>query len=263
MPFRKRGTFKGYSKKSRPFKPGNAKRATTLQSQLDALKKVVKKDHQTIAKNIDWSDWYLPDWTLPAEAYDVFNASSLISPSQLVSTRRVSNMNTMENDAILKSITISIFYLHGASQSYISNNFYLVRPKDNWEPFYSAVSYNKLRYNLDYTPMGPGNEPALNSDRFTILKKISFTSCPFITGADVKTDATKRIKWTIALNQKIMATPANTATSAQAWRTKTAGDFAHHDRLYLLWHCDSPSTTNWLTANPYARVGVTMTTCTL
>lgn len=216
------------------------KKKKGLAATVSALAKIVKQDHKTIAKSLDYADFYYSanNAALP---YNQFYGQSILTPQNWTATCRRSNNNLTSPEALLKNMHVSLCCNHGSTLYQVTWYVAVVRAKADWIP--SVLFGDYLRALVDYTDMGFGNAPILNFDRFTILKTFSFSSNAI--GQGDPTHTHQRRTANIKTNQLLKASPLSTIAAEQNWVTNLDTDFQTSERLYILTFCNTPIGLTW------------------
>ena len=209
------------------------------------MAKIVKKDHQTITRSLDYAD-YLYSANNAAVPYTAWYGQSILFPANWTSTARRSNNTTTAPEVQLKNMTVSVCCNHNATNYAVTWYVAVVRAKIDWVPSTSFGS--ALRALVDFTDMGNGNAPVLNPDKFTILSHWSFLTGAILQGNPI-TGTARRTK-TFNLNSTIKASPENAGTSDQNWFAMNDTDIPTNQRLYVLTYVNTPIGLSWATTNP-------------
>ena len=253
-----------YPSKKRSWKPGKGKgsggppKKKSLTATVSALAKIVKKDHQTIARSLDYAD-YLYSANNAAMPYEKWYGQSILFPSNWSSTCRRSNLTIISPEAQLKGMTVSVCCNHNSSNLAITWYVAIVRAKIDWIPSTSFGS--ALRALVDFTDMGFGNAPVLNYDKFTLLKHYSFCTASIGQGAPLAGTARRVFK--CKLNTLMKAAPDTSSSADQNWLGMNDTEIPTNQRLYVLTYLNCPGGVQWGTANPVPSMytSVRFTTC--
>lgn len=253
-----------YPSKKRSWKAGKGKgsggppKKKSLTATVSALAKIVKKDHQTIARSIDYAD-YLYSANNAAVPYTAWYGQSILWPANWTTTARRSNITTTSPEVQLKNMTVSVCCNHNSTNYAVTWYVAVVRAKIDWIP--STTFGSALRTLVDFTDMGAGNAPILNYDKFTILQQWSF--CTGSIGQGNPLSGTARRTKNFKLNTTIKASPENSGTSDQNWFSMNDTDIPTNQRLYILTYVNTPIGLAWATGNPVPSMytSVRFTTC--
>lgn len=208
---------------------GGPPKKKSLTATVSALAKIVKKDHQTIIRSIDYADFYV-DYAAPIN-WESFSYFQFMNPSGWTSTCRRNTSSVSSPDCMLKSIQMSFNVTHGSGGLYYHYFIALVRPRDVWVP--DLIGPNRLRLDVDYNDMGPGSAPSLNPLMFKVLQTWQFnTQAP---AASMSSDLCyKSRSKNIYVNQRIQAKPTTIAGASQNWRDMNDSNFNQTEKLYVL-----------------------------
>ena len=213
---------------------GGPPKKKSLTATVNALAKIVKKDHQTIARNLDFADFYV-DYNASIN-WEQFSYFQFMNPSGWSSTCRRNPASATSPDCILKNIEMSFSVTNNLSLLYLHYYIALVRPRDVWVP--DLIGPNRLRLDVDYTDMGPGHSPSLNPQMFKILGAWSFNTQTAAAGMDNALVWRGRSK-KIYMNQRITAKPTSGLPASQQWRDMNDSNFNQNEKLYLLTWCNT------------------------
>ena len=256
MVFRRRRNFKGYSKSTQTSK----RKPTTIQAQLNLLKKTVTKDHKLLTKSIDYTDYVFPE-SIAIVSYKTWNYISLLQPNLWTSTCRRSNAVSISPETQLKEMTVSVVANHSTATVEIVWYVAIVRAKKDWVPS-TATPANLLRDFVDFTDMGPGNAPILNNDKFTILKSWNFSTHPYSQGDPKAYSQRRTVKF--KMSQTLRGSAQTVGSADQNWLGNTEADFDTSERLYVLHYGNTPQNISWgVLYNPSITVGVRFSCCTI
>ena len=229
-----------FPSKKRSWTPGKGKgkggppKKKSLTATVSALAKMVKKDHKILNSNIDYADFYV-DYAA-AINWEQFSYFQFMNPVGWTTTCR-RNTNTVNSpDAMLKSIELSFNIFNNLSLLYLHFFVALVRPRDVWVP--DLVGPNRLRLDVDYTDMGPGNSPSLNPQMFKVLAVWHLNTQTAAAGMDNSLVFKARSK-KITLNQLLRAKPTTALGVSQQWRDMNDSNFNQTEKLYLLTWCNT------------------------
>lgn len=237
---------------------GGPPKKKSLTATVSALAKIVKKDHQTIARSIDYADFYV-DYAA-AINWEQFSYFQFMNPVGWTTTCRRSTSTVTSPDALLKNIELSFNVFNNLSGLYLHYFVALVRPRDVWVP--DLIGPNRLRADVDYTDMGPGNNPSLNPQMFKVLSVWSFNTQAAAAGMDYGFVYKARSK-KINLNQTLRAKPTNALGASQQWRDMNDSNFNQTEKLYLLTWCNSFQGTPLGPSLPSIGVTMKFVTCNL
>ena len=237
---------------------GDPKKKKTLTATVNALAKIVKKDHQTIARNIDYADFYV-DYNA-AVNWEQFSYFQFMNPVGWTSTCRRNPATVTSPDCVLKTMDINFSVFNNLSLLYLHFFVALVRPRDVWVP--DLIGPNRLRLDVDYTDMGPGHSPSLNPQMFKVVKTWEFNTQTVSAGLENNCVWRARSK-KIYLNQRITAKPTTGLPASQQWRDMTDANFNQNEKLYLLTWCNTFQGTPLGPSLPIFGVTAKFVTCSL
>ena len=257
MPYSKKRSWKQMAGKGKGS--GGPAKKKSLTATVSALAKIVKKDHSTIAKSIDYADYFYSA-NNAAVPYELFYGQSILFPVNWTQTCRRSNNTQTSPEATLKNLRLSICCNHGTTIYAITWYVALVRAKKDWIP--STLFGNALRTLVDYSDMGFGNAPVLNYDKFTILKQFKFETNLIGQGNPGHSHVQRSCD--LKMNYTMRASVQNSTTADANWFTNIDTDFATSDRLYVLTYCNTPAGVNWSSGfGPSMFTGARFTTSQL
>lgn len=219
--------------KGKPQRLVNKRSNRSLRQQVATLSKIVKQDHTTIIKSLDYADFLYPAVsTVPVR--DVWNHVQLMQPVLWSPTLRRSNLSDTAVEATIVSVNIELLVIHGAADVCTTNwTFVLFRAKGDWIP-----GSPSLRPALDFVDMGSGNNPALNQDFFKVLKRFDFRTKARSVGDMEHTSTPKRSLY-LKMNYPLKRVPTTTALGDTTWKNMTDSDFTRPDKLYFAWYCNN------------------------
>lgn len=214
----------------------------SLTSTVQALAKIVKKDHQQITRSIDYADFRTaPLYVNPV--YQVAVCAPLIDPVNWISTCRRSQASTTSVEAIIKKMCLEVGIRHNVldtSGVTMVWNVIIFHGKGDWYP---TTSLN-LRPDIDYAQMGVGLPLGFNEDNITILKRWTCRTRAKTTGAPLGDSVCYRT-FHLKMNKKIKRTPIQVPATESSWLKMTQVDFTPPEQIYCGIYCDTPEGTNW------------------
>jgi len=232
----------------------------SLTAKVNALVKLVKKDHKMIRKSIDYTDYLYPE-TIAIVSYRTWNYISCLNPNIWTSTCRRANSVSISPETQLKEMTVSFCCNHGTSTYETTWYVAVVRAKNDWVPN-TAYPSVLLRDLVDFTDMGAGSAPILNYDKFTILK--DWTMSTNLISQGQPSQSTQRRTHTFKLNQTLRGSAQTNTSADQNWLGNTEADFDTSERLYVIHYANTPSNASWgVLYQPSITVGLRFTCATL
>ena len=222
---------------------GGAPKKKSLTATVTALAKIVKKDHQTIAKHIDYADFR----TAPAylnPIYENFLITTLIDPINWISTCRRSPATDTSVEAVIKNFQVEVNMRHNpldTSGSTINWTIVVFSGKGDWYPTSAGSS---LRKDIDYGQMGAGCPVVLNYDNITVHKRWSCRTKARTVGDSV-TDGTVTRSHKMSMNRKLRRTPISSVTSDSNWKKMGVADFNTTEQIYCGVYVDTVEATAW------------------
>lgn len=248
MPFNTRRYKRNFAPKKAAGPFAKSKKPVSLQKQVDALKKVVKKDHTVIAKSLDYADFTTTTLYLNP-LYQNFAIVSLIDPINWTETRRRSTATNTSVEALLKNFQLELGLRHNPlDTSGVTINWTLVcfSGKGDWYPTGSGSS---LRKDIDYTMMGVGCPVMFNTDNIIVHKRWTCRTKTRSGGDDI-VESTCFRSHKMGMNRKLKRTPVQSATTESNWKKLTAIDFNPMEQIYFGVYCDTCEGIPWSVAMP-------------
>lgn len=222
---------------------GGGPKKKSLTATVSALAKIVKKDHQTIAKHIDYADFRTaPVYFNPV--YENFLITPLIDPVNWISTCRRSPATDTSVEAVIKKVQIEVSLRHNnldTSGSTINWVIICFSGKGDWYPTSSGSS---LRKDIDYGQLGAGCPVVLNNDNIVVHKRWNCRTKARTVG-DTVTDSTCYRSHKMGLNRKLRRTPISSVTSDSNWKKMVVADFNTTEQIYCGVYADTVEGTAW------------------
>ena len=237
---------------SKRFKSGKGKGSfgkrgvKSLQQQVATLQKIVKSDHKTLTKSLEYADFYMTTTYINPTYNTVWNMVKFMDPLNWIASRRASGHTATSAEATLHNLTIHIGARHSpldTSGVTINYNIIICSGKGDWLPSASTG----LRDNIDYTRCGAGLPYVYNQNNLKILKKLNLRTKQRTTGDMINSSTHMR---TVSLNMKklLKGNPVTTTAADNNWKRMVATDFEPDDQIFFFVNVDTCEGITWLNA---------------